>query len=102
MPGRDGTGPRGMGPATGWGLGQCTNEETTEKGYGRGRGGGFGPRARFGKGAGHRWGRGWRSEIGEGSREELLEDEIGFLKQQLDRARDELSRLKEKKNKDKN
>ncbi len=100
MPGRDGTGPRGMGPATGWGLGPCANEETMQRGYGRG--GGFGRRARFGKGAGNRWGRGWRSEIQEGSREELLEDEIGFLKQQLDRARDELSRLKEKKNKDKN
>ena len=29
MPNKDGTGPRGKGPRTGWGLGQCppTDEE---------------------------------------------------------------------------
>lgn len=25
MPGRDGTGPSGRGPKTGWGLGNCSN-----------------------------------------------------------------------------
>jgi hypothetical protein len=94
MPGRDGTGPRGVGPVTGWGLGPCVNEET-ERGYGRGRRGGFGRRARYGMGYGNPRGGGRWSEMPTVSRKELLEDEIGFLKQQLDRAREELSQLKD-------
>jgi predicted DNA-binding protein (UPF0251 family) len=36
MPNRDGTGPRGLGPGTGWGLGYC--EVGNGKGFGRGYG----------------------------------------------------------------
>lgn len=63
MPGYDGTGPRGQGPGTGWGLGPC--------GAGRRRGAGFGPG--FGRGAGGfgrgawgrpRWGWGARRAYG--------------------------------------
>jgi len=80
MPGRDGTGPRGEGPRTGWGWGRCRPEAelpetvTTEEantvrdalpaapGFGRGMarrhrfcGGG-----RFGRGGGFGRGRGGR------------------------------------------
>ena len=57
MPGRDRTGPRGMGPMTGRGLGYCAGYDATgyvnpSPGYGRGLGQG---RGRWGGG-----GRGWR------------------------------------------
>ncbi len=38
MPGRDGTGPRGMGPLTGWGRGDCVGMEPGAGWYGMGRG----------------------------------------------------------------
>ena len=61
MPGLDGTGPRGRGPLTGRGMGNCTipteeyerlqNEQTL-------------PRRRFGRGFGR--GCGWRHRHGQG------------------------------------
>lgn len=54
MPGFDGTGPMGVGPTTGRGLGPCNNNSNAVTGYARGmrcgrgmgRGRGFGLRAR--------------------------------------------------------
>lgn len=51
MPGRDGTGPLGFGPMTGWGQGFCRQQGVSSPvlGYGRGR--------RMGRGfRGARWG----------------------------------------------
>ena len=64
MPGFDRTGPLGLGPRTGWGLGPCGGGRAWGRG-GRGRWfgrffGGF--RNRFGGG-----GRGWGSGFGGGS-----------------------------------
>ncbi|HIJ19549.1 MAG TPA: DUF5320 domain-containing protein [Deltaproteobacteria bacterium] len=59
MPGRDGTGPMGYGPQTGWGAGNCAgapgSDNTSQamgRGYGRGRGfgGGMGRRRMAGRG----------------------------------------------------
>lgn len=53
MPGGDGTGPAGLGPRTGRGLGNCAPTAETPKaffgrGFGRGRGRGFGRGLGFG------------------------------------------------------
>lgn len=59
MPGRDGTGPQGMGPMTGWGAGYCAGNRAGNGNLG-GRGwqcgGGRGQRNGFASG-----GRGWRN-----------------------------------------
>jgi len=76
MPGFDGTGPRGRGPMTGRGEGNCAMpaDEYDDiprgygygRGWGRGRGRGWGRRGRgygrgwgrgYGRGRRHRWGR---------------------------------------------
>ena len=65
MPGFDGTGPWGMGPGTGWGLGPCGRGFAFRRGFRRG----FGPG--FGRGFGWRW---WGNYS--------LQDELEFLKSQ--------------------
>ena len=55
MPGRNGTGPQGMGPKTGRGMGNCSGNPQPYTGYGYGYGGGFGG----GYGRGMRCGRGF-------------------------------------------
>lgn len=66
MPRRDGTGPMGIGPASGRGLGGCTGVNAPATGWGYGAGfragyGGGGMRLRCGLGAGRggRWAGGW-------------------------------------------
>ena len=65
MPRFDGTGPAGMGPMTGWGMGPCATGESGTAGvsYGRGyaypRGGRMWYGPRFGRGRGMGLGRGW-------------------------------------------
>ncbi|NLJ57470.1 MAG: DUF5320 domain-containing protein [Tissierellia bacterium] len=81
MPGRDGRGPVGRGPATGRGLGVC--------GYGRGKGYGYG----YGR---HCYGLAFRgrgfNRIGDGeeSRKELLEKQKEFFKSQIELIEKEL------------
>jgi hypothetical protein len=61
MPGRNGTGPRGMGPMTGRGMGFCAVSETqgyTNTGAGQGFGTGTGRGRSF---CGRGGGRGWRN-----------------------------------------
>lgn len=63
MPGFDGSGPRGMGPRTGWGRGFCAPGTGGAGGYGfyggyAGRGLGRGG-APWGGGRGRAWGGGW-------------------------------------------
>ena len=47
MPRFDGTGPWGLGPGTGWGLGPCGAGLAWRRGWGRGFGRGFGWRRFF-------------------------------------------------------
>ncbi len=54
MPGFDGTGPRGQGPGTGWGMGPCGAGR--RRGFGRGA---WGFRPRWGGWGRPRWG--WRA-----------------------------------------
>jgi hypothetical protein len=69
MPGRDRTGPRGEGPMTGWGDGDCRSEDVPRKpsrprGRARGRGWGGWGRGRAGRGRGvQRRVRGGRGEV---------------------------------------
>jgi len=60
MPGGDGTGPGGLGPMTGRGLGDCAGyavQNYPNPGFGRGFGRGFGG------GLGRGGGRGWRNQF---------------------------------------
>ena len=77
MPGFDGSGPRGEGPMTGWGMGYCAQpkgEQTPPSAYGgmgigrwykwmRGMWPRFGGWGR-GRGWGRGWGRGFRGGFG--------------------------------------
>ena len=62
MPGGDRTGPRGLGPMTGRGLGYCAGYPTPgyTRGSGLGLGWGWGRGRGFGRGRGMGWGRGYR------------------------------------------
>lgn len=58
MPGFDRTGPNGQGPRTGWGMGDCSTQETTAQPMRGGRGRGMGRRGFGGQGFGAGGGRG--------------------------------------------
>jgi hypothetical protein len=74
---RDGTGPAGLGPMTGRGMGACTNFQ--------GLGYGYGMRRRFGRGCG--WGYGLyampASPITLAQRKEMLEKELKHVESLL-------------------
>ncbi len=97
MPFGDGTGPLGLGPMTGRGLGYCAGRGrpgymTPGFGWGRGRG--------FGRGFGWRrgWGRGWRYSASTPKEEkEMLIDELNVLREE---AKAIERRLKELENKE--
>jgi hypothetical protein len=83
---RDGTGPEGLGPLTGRGLGNCTKEggyASTAGYYGSGLG-----RRGGGRGMGRGMGRGFRPGAGRTyyqpvNRQDSLEDEKEVLKRRL-------------------
>ena len=65
MPGRDKTGPEGMGPMTGRQMGDCSGDQQSGNssgtaGINRNFGGRFGAGGGFGRGAGGRMGGGYR------------------------------------------
>lgn len=77
---RDGTGPEGMGPMTGRGLGNCIKEEGSSNystGYYRGCGMG---RRGGGRGMGRGMGRGFYQPV---DRQDLLKNEKEILKSRL-------------------
>ncbi len=104
MPGRNGTGPEGRGPMTGWGLGFCASpgERETRPGFGYGRGymGGYG--SGYGEGYGRGYSRGpgrgircrryWDAPLPDPERERIvlaararnIEDELKAIKERLD------------------
>lgn len=75
MPARDGTGPMGMGPMTGWGRGWCGG------GWGRGFGG-FGGWGRFGRGRG--FGGAWAGPVPPAWAAPTAEMEEQYLKQEME------------------
>lgn len=82
MPGINGTGPMGMGPMTGRGMGRCNGSFSFAGGRGNiGRGRGFG--CNFGRG--FRRGAGYTSAYDEqdlSSYERYLEDELKYVREQ--------------------
>lgn len=102
MPGRDGTGPRGTGPMTGWGAGDCApgaaGTETRTPFFARWGGRGrrsrlWGRRAGAFYGAGQPWGAPAEpampdQEIG------ALERQSGWLQEQLGAIEERLAALK--------
>lgn len=89
MPGRDGTGPIGVGPMSGRGLGVCS---AGAPGYGAGRGLGFGRRG--GRGYGRGFG-GYLSSDRDDSmtRKEVLSEQKKLLKDRLDFVNRQLDEL---------
>jgi len=95
MPRLDGTGPAGMGPMTGRGLGPC--------GYGYGRG--------YGRGMGYGRGYGWGLPYGYGlpwnpvsyrqptvaEEKTIVQDDVAALKEELKAAEERLSQLESQK-----
>lgn len=99
MPRGDRTGPNGMGPMTGRGLGYCNNFATP--GYGkmnpRGMGRGFfGRRGGFGRGFGYypypNWGYPTAAPDAN-TQKAALEDEIKLLSNQLEEMKNRLAEL---------
>lgn len=81
MPARNGTGPMGMGPMTGWGRGWCGRG----RGLGFGRGGGYGRYAGYGRfGMGRGWGGVWAEPFSPEMEREFLQREMEMLKARMD------------------
>ena len=103
MPAGDRTGPWGLGPRTGRGLGYCSGYRAPGfmiPGPGLGFGRGFGFRRGFGRGMG--LGRGfWRPGFVApydpwGAAELTPEQELDFLKAEAQQVRDELTAIEER------
>lgn len=103
MPRFDGTGPAGMGPMTGRGMGPC-NPYWGGSGYGYGRGMGRG----FGRGMG--WGRmatgpmygptmmpNYQARITKDEEKQMLTDDLEVLKQEVSDIEKRLSQLDQEK-----
>ena len=101
MPGGDRTGPEGMGPRTGRGMGYCAGYNqpgylTPGPGMGRGRG--------WGRGGGRGRGWGWRGTAAPaqaaaaqapGSETEALRDQVRQLQESLDQVMQRLEGLEQ-------
>ena len=87
MPAFDGTGPLGMGPGTGWGMGPCGAGMAWRRGLGRGLG--------YGRGFGRRfWRYPYQPQITKKEEKEMLEDEVKDLEEELRAIRARLAELK--------
>ncbi|AEB09437.1 DUF5320 domain-containing protein [Desulfobacca acetoxidans] len=94
MPGFDGTGPRGQGPGTGWGMGPCGTG--FRRGYGGGFGRGFrGSRSRWGGWGRPRWGWGaWEGGYATPESEaQALKQEESYLQSELEAIKRRLSEI---------
>ncbi len=108
MPGRNKTGPEGMGPLTGRRMGICADAESYnydfQPGLGRGLRRGFAGGGRGFSGRGRGMGSGFRSGFGfSGSQNDqnlsdrnAIENEIKMLRNQLSNLEDQLSKTDEK------
>jgi len=97
MPRFDGTGPLGLGPGTGWGLGPCGAGRAWRRGLGRG----------LGYGRGFAWRRYWgypygaypyQSQLTKEEEKEMLEEELENLKEEMKQLEARLTELKAEKN----
>ena len=85
MPGRDGTGPLGLGPLTGRGLGPCGRGLGFRRFFGRGRGLGLG--LGFGRVFGVR-------TLTKEEEKEILKDELKILEEEIAEIKKRLKELK--------
>jgi hypothetical protein len=107
MPGRNQTGPQGLGPMTGRGAGLCTGNAVAGQGYGMGfgRGCGFGGGWRagrdFGRGAAMRYG-GYAAPYGYPAayaqtspdvEKQVLSGQVRALESELDRVRKRMAEI---------
>lgn len=101
MPGRDRTGPSGLGSMTGRRMGFCVDNDNLNYsnrglGYQRGNRGGFG----YGRGSGRGFGYGFRNQYVENSpnisEKTMIENNISILKDQLSSLEQQLKRTGEK------
>ncbi len=112
MPWGDGTGPRGLGPMTGRGMGYCAGSGRpgyTNPGYGYGRGFGWGRGYGRGYGRGFGWGRGWGAGYGAypvgavpgayapaadpAAEKRILENQVKAMEAELDLLRKRMAEL---------
>jgi len=93
MPRFDGTGPWGLGPGTGWGLGPCGAGMAWRRGGGRGLG--------YGRGFGwRRYGAyPYQPQITEKEEKEILEQDTKDLEEELKAIKARLAELKGQKQK---
>ncbi len=112
MPGGDRTGPGGLGPLSGRGMGNCAGSRNAGygagmgRGYGRGMGGGRGFGRGMGRGAGAGFRGGWGARQGYQQAQSLspadeagtLKEEEMALKNELKAVQDRLSTLESDKN----
>lgn len=92
MPGRDGTGPSGLGAMTGRGLGFCSGVGVGR--YGSGFGAGYGRGLGFGLGYGCRRGRFFNIAPSESMEKEILSAERDYLEARLSTIKEHLDRTK--------
>jgi hypothetical protein len=90
MPGRDGTGPMGMGPMAGGGRGLCVAPMSGVRPRSLGNGCGRGRRNQFYATGLPRWARG-------ANEAEILKDEAGLLKEELKAIQDRIEMLEKAK-----
>lgn len=88
MPRRDATGPQGMGPLTGRGMGSCKGEARLA-GYGYGRGNGRGNGRGFNQRSGKGLGFGYRNY-------QPTKDDLKLEKDDLERRLNDINELLEK------
>lgn len=88
MPNLNGTGPQGVGPKTGRGMGNCAPGAAQRPGLGRGLGRGFGWRRFPGRNY---------AQPNQQPEKEMLEDELKALRQEKKEIESRLKELQEKK-----
>ncbi len=95
MPGRDRTGPRGVGSLTGWGRGDCRGTSAGwRRGFGRGDGAGRGHRRGF-RAAGRAGWMGFGEFGSAGIERQRLEYEAAVLEADLECVRARLGELRD-------
>lgn len=92
MPRFNGTGPLGLGPGTGWGMGPCGAEMAWRRPVRRNLGAGGG----FGREFGWRrvWGYPYQPQITKKEEKEILEEELRDLEEEMKEIKARLTELK--------
>jgi hypothetical protein len=101
MPGRDRTGPNGLGSMTGRRMGFCADNDSLNYsnrglGYQRGNRGGFGYGRGYGRGFGYGLGNQYIENNLNVSEKTMIENDIRILKDQLSSLEEQLKRTGEK------